>query len=80
MVTFQYELLFLPYLFSEVLEAYTQFKEEASEDGFKTFILKFDKCYEKVHFMMIFVVNYLHNKCIQTIAYGLGNLRVYYAC
>ena len=33
----------------EVLEAYTQFKEEASEDGFKAFILKFDNCYEKVH-------------------------------
>nr|XP_022329996.1 uncharacterized protein LOC111128586 [Crassostrea virginica]XP_022329997.1 uncharacterized protein LOC111128586 [Crassostrea virginica]XP_022329998.1 uncharacterized protein LOC111128586 [Crassostrea virginica] len=34
--------------FREVLESYTQFKEEASEDGFKAFILKFDNCYEKV--------------------------------
>lgn len=34
--------------FREVLEAYRQFKDEASEDGFKTFILKFDNCYEKV--------------------------------
>ncbi|XP_061173048.1 uncharacterized protein LOC133182285 [Saccostrea echinata] len=34
--------------FREVLEAYTQFKEEASEAGFKNFVLKFDNCYEKV--------------------------------
>lgn len=32
----------------EVLEAYGQFKDKANEDGFKTFILKFDNCYEKV--------------------------------
>lgn len=32
----------------EVLEAYRQFKDKANEDGFKTFILKFDNCYEKV--------------------------------